>query len=230
VRKPLVVTIDGPAGSGKTVCGRLAALQLGYQFLSSGIYYRAVTYEALRSGVDLQDEEALAALASSVKITLKNEPEGLRVEINGEDCTEALKQEKVTAGVRYVAEKPAVRSAVNEVLRRFAEKHTVVAEGRDMGSVVFPAADCKFYLEASRECRVERRRRELEALGVHVEPEALRRSIEERDQRDKTRPISPLVVPQGAEVIDTTDLTVDQVVERIVRRVYEKQREKAERS
>jgi cytidylate kinase len=206
--KNLVVTVDGPAGSGKTVCGRLAARELGIAFLSSGICFRAVTYHALAESVPLSDEVALAALASRLADSL-----------GGEEPTDALKAPEVTAQVKYVAESPPVRAVLACMMRARAEKEPLLAEGRDMGSVVFRDAAVKLFLEADLACRVERRRAELLRLGRTVDEDELAREIAARDHRDRTRPVSPLVVPDGARVLDTSRLAIEEVVGWIVRSV-----------
>ena len=215
----LVVTVDGPAGSGKTVCGRRAALELGIDFISSGTYFRAVTFCALKRGIPLTDEAAVEALAEGLHVTFRNDPDDLTVVVGGEDVTRALKTPEVTDQIRLVAENKGVRTALARTMRRRAEARSVLAEGRDMGSVVFPDAPLKFFLEADLECRTARRGAELRLLGSTVDPAALRREIAARDDRDRSRGVSPLVVPEGAVVIDTSALSIEEVVRAIVARV-----------
>ncbi len=211
-----VITVDGPAGCGKTVCGRHAALALGVNFISSGGYFRAATYRALELRIPLSEGERVADLASGLQVAFSNEPADLRVLVDGMDRTDALRDPAVTSQVKFVAENVAVRRVLAQVMQAHAARGPVLAEGRDMGSVVFPEARVKFYLDADPACRARRRRLELLELGTDVAEEHLREEIAARDHRDRTRPTSPLVIPAGAVVIDTTELTIEQVVDRIV--------------
>lgn len=217
-----VITVDGPAGSGKTTCGRLAALELGVGFISSGVYFRAATYKALEEGIDLSDGEALSRLAQRLEVAFLNEPKDLRVLLAGEDRTDVLKDPDVTSRVRLVAENLEVRRILAAAMRARSDREPLLAEGRDMGTVVFPDAAIKFFLDADLACRARRRRLELLALKKEVDEGTLREEIAARDHRDSTRPASPLTVPEGAEVIDTSGLAVDQVVARIVGAVRER--------
>ena len=219
VTNPLVITLDGPAGSGKTVCGRRAALALGLPFISSGLYFRAATFVALEAGISLRDEDGLTQVAHELALTFVNEEAELRVLVAGEDCTRSLKDPRVTTQIRFVAENPGVRDALSRTMRSQAEQGPLLAEGRDMGSVVFPEAPLKFFLEAGLACRVDRRLAELRAMGKDVDRAQLSQEIAARDERDRTRSISPLVIPQGAVVIDTSALRIGEVVTRIVETV-----------
>jgi len=222
VQRKAVVTVDGPAGSGKTVCGRLAALELGVAFISSGLYFRAAAFEALRQAIPLEDESILAAMVGKLPVRFVNEPDSLRVLVGGEDRTDALKSPEVTSRVKTVAESPEVRRILAQAMRRTAAREPVLVEGRDMGTVVFPEAPLKFFLDADIHCRVERRRLELLRLGDKVDRALLERRIRERDERDRTREISPLRVPEGAVVVDTSRMSIEEVVDTIVRTVREK--------
>ncbi len=212
-----VVTLDGPAGSGKTVCGHGAAIRLGAAFVSSGLCYRAVTYLALRDGAAPTDAAAVARAAETMRIEFVTTPGGVCVLVDGEDLTAVLKGPEVTAQTRHAAENARVRELVGRLLRRMAEERDIVAEGRDMGSVVFADAPFKFFLQAGLACRAARRRRELAALGIDIPDERLQAEIAARDHRDATRALCPLRVPDGAVVIDTDALAVQDVVDRIVR-------------
>jgi cytidylate kinase len=185
-------------------------------FISSGGYFRAATYRALELGIPLSEGDRVSELVSRLDVAFSNEPSGLRVLIAGTDRTDALKAPAVTSQVKFVAENLAVRGVLAQVMQAHAARGPVLAEGRDMGSVVFPEAPIKFFLHADLACRARRRRRELLELGTDVPEDQLREEIAARDHRDRTRPTSPLVVPAGAVVVDTSELTIEQVVDRIV--------------
>lgn len=217
-----VITLDGPAGSGKTACGRLAALALGIDFLSSGLYFRALTFNLLSDAVALSDTEAVAAGAGGLDVVFENRPDALKVLVDGEEKTDALKMPEVTSQIHFVAENEKVRSVLAEKMRALAARRPLLAEGRDMGSVVFPDAACKLFITADAATRAERRARELEQLGQTVDRKALEEEITRRDERDRRRRIAPLVVPEGAEIIDSSSLAIDEAVQAIVDTVRRK--------
>jgi cytidylate kinase len=220
--KRLIVTIDGPAGSGKSTTARLVAGRLGYTYLDTGAMYRAMTVKALRSGIDPGDTRRLSEMASRTEITVETRAEGTRVYLDGEDVTDRLRGTDVTRASSPVSAVKAVRERMVELQRRIGAAGGIVAEGRDMGSVVFPQADLKVYLEAGLACRAARRRKELEAAGRAADLDTVRNEIKARDEFDSSREHSPLVVPDGAVVIDTTDLTIEEQVERVVEEVGRK--------
>lgn len=203
-----VIAIDGPAGSGKSTVAREVARRLGLDWLDTGAMYRSVALAALRRGIDPADAEAVARLAAAVGIEV-----GERVYLDGADVTAEIRSPDVDRAVSVVAANPAVRA---EMVRRqrawAAERGGGVVEGRDIGSVVFPDAELKVYLTASDEVRA--RRRAAERAGADTE--AVAAAIARRDRLDATRAASPLVVPEGAVVIDTTDRTVADVADAIV--------------
>ncbi|HWE39884.1 MAG TPA: (d)CMP kinase [Isosphaeraceae bacterium] len=203
-----VVTIDGPAGAGKSTVARRLADRLGWRLLDTGAMYRAVTLAALRSGADLESDEALGALAGRVSVEL---PPG-RVLLDGEDITAIVRSVEVTRATKYLADSPSVRRQLVRWQRAFADDYDVVAEGRDQGTVVFPDAARKFFLTASAEERARRRHAEYLAKGEVVDPEAVLRDIRERDDRDASRSIAPMVAAADARVVDTTGLDPDSVV------------------
>lgn len=204
VRKP-VITLDGPAGAGKSSVARRVAERLGLRFLDTGAMYRAVTWKARQLG--LNDPRAIADMIRST--TLVVEPG--RVTCDGRDVTEAIRTPELTAAVRFVADAPEVRAELVRLQQEAGKDGGLVTEGRDQGSVVFPDADYKFYLDASSETRARRRQRE---SGGDVE--SIRASIERRDAEDRARPVGGLVKPEGAIVIDTTGLTLEEVVAKIL--------------
>ena len=214
--RKLVITIDGPAGSGKSTTAKLVARRLGYTYLDTGAMYRAMAVKALRAGIDPGDLEGLARLAETTEIDVKTLADGTRVLLDGEDVTIHLRGPDVTQASSPVSAVPAVRERMVELQRRIGSGGGIVAEGRDMGSVVFPGADVKIYLSASLRCRAERRRSELAACGEKASLAAVEEDIRRRDVRDSSREHSPLVVPQGAIEVDTTDLTIEEQVERVL--------------
>jgi cytidylate kinase len=212
-----VVTIDGPAGSGKSTLARLLADRLGFRFLDSGAMYRALTLKALRGGVDPADEDATAALLRRTEIRLADGSGGQRAYLDGEDVSEAIRGPAVTAAVSRVAAHRRVREGMVERQRAFVREgrgRGVVVEGRDIGTVVFPDAAVKFFLDAVPEERA--RRRAAQTGGpAEVELEAMRR----RDAADAGRAVAPLRAAGDAEAVDTTGRTVEQVLEDLLRKV-----------
>jgi cytidylate kinase len=220
--RKLVITIDGPAGSGKSTTARLVAVRLGYTYLDTGAMYRAMTVKTLRTGIDPSDRSRLAVLAQETDINVETRPEGTRVFLDGEDVTDDLRGGRVTRAVSPVSAVKEVRERMVELQRRIGAGGGIVAEGRDMGSIVFPDADVKIYLSADLVTRALRRKKELEALGKTVELEKVQEDIEARDVYDSSRQHSPLVIPDGAIVVDTTELTIEGQVEKVLDEVKKK--------
>lgn len=203
-RKP-VITLDGPAGAGKSAVARRVAERLKLRFLDTGAMYRCVAWKADRQG--LTDLHRIALMIRGTHLGV----EPGRVTCDGEDVSAVIRTPKVTALIRPIAESRECREELVKLQREFGRDGGLVSEGRDQGSVVFPDADFKFYLDASVEVRA--RRRHAEEGG---DLEVLRRAIERRDEEDRTRPLSPLVKPEGARIIDTSVLTLDEVITRIL--------------
>lgn len=220
----LVVTIDGPAGSGKSTTARLVALRLGYTYLDTGAMYRAMTLKALEAGIDLSSPEALAGMARSTDVRVETDPDGTRVILDGRDVTGLLRSPAVTRNASAVSAAMGVRERMVELQRQVGSRGGIVAEGRDIGSVVFPDAQVKIYLDAALPERADRRRKELESAGTTMAVEQLEQEMGARDKYDSSREHSPLCVPDGAVTIDTTSLTIDQQVERVVEEVRRRQR------
>ena len=213
----MIVTIDGPAGSGKSTAARKLADRLGVAYLDTGAMYRAVTLAAIRAGIDLNDADAVIPIAQSCRIRLA----GGRVVLNGDDVTAEIRSVTVTAAIKHVANVPGVRAELVASQRQFAAEHAagLVTEGRDQGSVVFPDADFKFFLNASPEVRAARRHDELTRAGKPSSLPDVRAQIDARDRSDQSRAVAPLRVPEGAVELDTSHMTIDQVVDWLADRV-----------
>ena len=215
--KDIAVAIDGPMGSGKSTIAREVARRLGYRHVDTGAMYRAVAAAALRRGVSPDDAEGLAALAARVRVEPGATPDhGSRVFVDGEDLTPFLRSVEVNRIVGQVARVPGVRAALRDTQRAFGAAGRVVMEGRDIGSVILPDAAVKVFLTASPEERARRRQAELAAAGEIVPLDEVRRIEAEDDRAATTRELAPLVVASDATVIDSTELSVDEVVARVL--------------
>jgi len=212
----MIITIDGPAGAGKSSAARTLAQRLGFEFLDTGAMYRAVALAALRAGVNLRDEPALAELVASLRLEM---PSGGRVLLDGEDVTTQIRTREVTATTGAAADSPAVRRRLAHMQRTIAEGRNMVCEGRDQGTIVFPNAECKFFLSADPLERARRRKREMEARGERVELEQLLREQEIRDRRDAARDLAPMKPAADAVLLDSTKLSLEQVVEAMIAEV-----------
>ena len=219
------ITIDGPAGAGKSTAARKLAARLGIAFLDTGATYRAVTLKALREEMDLADPAALADLARGIDLRLEGASDGLRVWLDGQDVSEDIRDPKITAQVHHVASPPQVREVMVQLQRRIGRQlGDFVTEGRDQGSVVFPDADVKFYLDPDPAIRAQRRWEELQAKGHDVTLEQVRREMDRRDLSDRQRSVGPLIQPQGAIVVDNARLTPDQTTDRMMAAIQQVQR------
>lgn len=214
-----VIAIDGPVGAGKSTVARAVAQRLGFRYVDTGAMYRSVAWAAGRQGVDLLDRDRVAALARELAIEFMPAPGGQRVIVGGADVTEAIRTPAVSEGASVASAYPEVRAAMVALQRRMGEGGGVVMEGRDIGTVVFPDAEVKIYLDATLLERARRRYEELRANGEQVSYDAVRLALRERDQRDSTREHSPLRAAPDAVVVDTTAMTVDEIVEAILTRV-----------
>jgi len=214
-----VIAIDGPAGSGKSTVARKLAQRLSLRYLDSGAMYRAATWKALRESVDMNDEAALAALVQGMHVELLESAAGVVVLADGIDISKAIREPALTARVKYLARMPAVRKMVGAWQRKFGENGGIVAEGRDMTTVIFPDADVKFYLDASVETRARRRFDELQGCGRDVDLDELQREISERDRSDCERETAPLRRADDAVYVDTTGLTIEEVIGRLIAEV-----------
>jgi cytidylate kinase len=197
----------------------MTAQRLGYLYLDTGAMYRAMTLKALREGVNLDDADQLDRLARDTAISVHPDPAGTRIMLDGDDVTDRLRGIDVTRNASVVSAAPGVRRRMVELQRAVGAGGGIVAEGRDMGSVVFPQADVKIYLDADVHCRALRRKKEWEGQGRSVSLESVEADIVARDAYDSGRNHSPLVVPDGAVTVDTTDLTIEEQVEMVIDQV-----------
>ena len=212
-----VLTIDGPSGAGKGTVSRITARKLGWHYLDSGALYRAVGVAASWASLDVSDSAALVRCTFDTTVAFKETADDdLRVWVNGSDATDELRLETTGAVASAIAAFPEVRSALKERQRAFRQPPGLVADGRDMGTVIFPDASCKVFLTASAEERAERRYNQLKDKGVSVTIDGLLREILARDARDAQRTVAPLRPAEDAVLVDTTGLNIDQVVERVL--------------
>ncbi len=215
----MIVTIDGPAGAGKSSVARALAQRLGFRFLDTGAMYRAVALIGLRRGIDFEQPEQIAALAPTLKI----EVDGDRIFVDGEDVSEAIRTSQATAVTRFAADNPQVREHLVQLQREVATRDDIVTEGRDQGTVVFPDAECKIFLTATPEERARRRVKDLKAQGEDVTLDEVLAAQQMRDHRDSSREVGPLVAAEDAVEVLTDGLTQEQVVDRLESLVRERQ-------
>jgi cytidylate kinase len=215
--KRIIVAIDGPAGAGKSTLARRVADKLGYLYINTGAMYRAVALWALRLNVSTSDMHRLEQLAEAAQIELAMQDD--RVMLNGEDVSEAIREPHVSEAASQVSAVPGVRRALLALQRKMAETSSVVMEGRDIGSVVFPAAQVKIFLDADPQERARRRALELGQDGQSASVDVVAGELIQRDERDRTRKEAPLVQAPDAQLVDTTGLSLEEVEEIILRLV-----------
>lgn len=207
-----ILAIDGPAGAGKSTVARRVAETLGFAFLDSGAMYRAATWYAMDRGVAWDDAAALASATRAMRLELRETPEGAHVVVDGHDVTRAIRTPEVTRLIARLDHNPDVRAHLVELQRAIGARGRTVAEGRDMGTVVFPNAKCKVFLDASLDERARRRACEFDAKGIPFDPAALREDIRTRDEKDMTRAVAPLRRADDAIVVDTSGMIAEDVV------------------
>ena len=219
----LIIAIDGPVGSGKSTVARRVAEMLGYIYLDSGAMYRAVAWKALRDRVPLDEEEKLAELAGATRIDLLSDDGGFRVLVDGADVTDPIRSAAVAQAASKVAVNGGVRSILVAEQRRSAAGGGVVMEGRDIGTVVFPDADLKIFLDASVEVRAERRRLQHAQKGERLEFSQVLEQVRQRDRRDRERAVSPLVRARDAVLVDNTAMSAEETARLIVLLAHERE-------
>jgi cytidylate kinase len=213
---PPVIAIDGPGGSGKGTIAMRLANNLGWHLLDSGALYRLVAVAALDRGIEAHDGAALAELAAGLDAEFGVADGGMVVRLEGRDITARLRSEAVSAFSSEAAAFPGVRAALVNLQRGFRKPPGLIADGRDMGTVIFPDARLKIFLTASAEARAERRHKQLKEKGENVNLPRLFREIKKRDERDRSRAVSPLIPAPDAHLIDSTELSIDEVVNRVL--------------
>ncbi|CAH6780965.1 cytidylate kinase [Vibrio chagasii] len=217
-----VITVDGPSGAGKGTLCMLLADKLGFHLLDSGAIYRVLALAAIHHGVDTESEDALVPLATHLDVQFIAEGDLVKVILEGEDVSGELRKEETGMAASKVAALPRVREALLRRQRAFSAAPGLVADGRDMGTVVFPEAEAKIFLDASAEERATRRLKQLQQKGLDVKFDDLLSEIQERDDRDRNRPVAPLRPAEDALVLDSTSMNIEQVVEKALHYIESK--------
>lgn len=219
MKKRIVIAIDGPSSAGKGTVAKIVAQKLGFKYLDTGAMYRCVALTLKNNEVDINDDTKISEILNNTKIRLSSDNnKSLKVELNGKDVSKEIRTPEISRLSSDIATKLSVRSFLTKLQREFAQNSNVVAEGRDMGTQVFPDADVKFFIDASVEVRTNRRYLQLQQAGIKTDIKNLRKDIENRDYQDKNREIAPLHPAINAVIIDTTNLEIDQVVDIILKR------------
>jgi cytidylate kinase len=217
--KKLIIAIDGVAASGKSTTARALARKLDLLSIDTGALYRALALKALREGIPLKNREKLGEMARRTRLDQEMKGVDVRTYLDDQDVSEEIRRKEVSETVPHISKYPEVRSALVSVQRRLAREGGAVVEGRDIGTVVFPDADLKVFMTASPEVRAERRRKELESMGVDLEHDEVQKELGNRDREDSERDVSPLARAEDAFVVDTSDLSIDDQVETILREI-----------
>jgi cytidylate kinase len=212
----MIIAIDGPAGSGKSTVARLLAKRLGFTYIDTGAMYRAITLKTINNKIDVNDSSSVIDIAKNTKIDLINDSDnGIKVIMDGFDVSLQIRQPEITKIVSVISKIPKVRSIMLTLQRALGERNDSVLEGRDIGTVVFPNAERKFYLDASFDERVNRRFKEMRSSNLNISKKEVALDLQNRDKIDSTREIAPLKKADDAILIDTTDLTIEQVVDKL---------------
>jgi cytidylate kinase len=218
----VIITIDGAAGTGKSTVAKKVAEQLGFSYFDTGAMYRAFAFFVDSHEADIHHEEIISELVKSFKFDFQGEGTKKIYFVNGQDVTAAIRTPKISEVSSIISQYPLVRKALHQVQKDFAANRNAVFEGRDLGTVIFPNADFKFFLKASDEVRAQRRFDELNAKNIHTSYQEVLKAIQERDHRDEKRKVAPLKCAEDAFVVDTSFLSVEQVVEQIIKVVGNK--------
>lgn len=213
----MIIAIDGPAGAGKSTVARILAKKLDFLYIDTGAMYRALTLKAIKQKIDIKDTKRLIKTATNTRLDLKNKPDGsLKIWLDGQDVSNLIRQPRITKYVSSIAKIKGVRKAMLKLQRKLGRQRNSVLDGRDIGTVVFPSADRKFYIDAEFKERVKRRYKELKGEGENVTLKNIKADLRNRDIIDSTRKFAPLKKAEDAVYIDTTDMTIEEVVDTIL--------------
>jgi len=228
----LIIAIDGPAAVGKSTMGKLIARELGFLYIDTGAIYRAITWKVLKNNININDEEMISHLVSDIRLNIErinNQSlnDYYRIFVDGEDVTGEIRNPRIDQNVSQIARLPKVRKQLICLQRKLAEKGNIVMEGRDIGSVILPQADIKFYFTASEEERIKRRYKELIKKGYSIDYELVKKQIIQRDKIDSKRKYAPLIKAKDAILIDSTKKNIEEVKDKILKiiRKYKEYRE-----
>lgn len=216
----MIIAVDGPAGAGKSTVSKILAKELGFLYIDTGAMYRALTFKALEGNIDLRDEQQIIGLAGTISIDLINNADSsLKVMLDGVDVSRQIREPRITKSVSNIAKIKGVREKMLKLQRELGFRHDAVLDGRDIGTVVFPNADKKFYIDADFKERVRRRYDELKAMGQVVTLEDIDKDLRNRDTIDSTREFAPLKRADDAVYIDTTQMSIEEVAEKLLQEV-----------
>jgi len=230
----LIIAIDGPAAVGKSTMGKLIARELGFLYIDTGAIYRAITWKVLKNNINISDENIISNLVSNICVTIKKANckslnDYYHIFIDGEDVTEKIRDPRIDQNVSQIARLPKIRKQLIYLQRKLAEKGNIVMEGRDIGSVILPQADIKFYFTASEEERIKRRHKELMNKGYSIDYEEVKKQIIKRDKIDSKRKYAPLIKAKDAIIIDSTEKSIEEVKDNILK-IIKKYRECREKT
>lgn len=215
--KKMIITVDGPAGAGKSTVSKALAERLSYVYLDTGVFYRAFAYRAKQEGIKTDDDAGLTEISGHLKIEFQNNNGKSLVFVNGEEVSDMnIRTEEISRLASAMSAHPCVRQALLKIQREVGSQGGIIAEGRDMGTVVFPDADFKFYLDAKPDERAKRRYREIASMDISANYEQVERDLMTRDKRDRERDIAPLRPADNAHLIDSTHMTINDVVDKMI--------------